>query len=496
MALQPGRWAGLNVPAGLAALITQSASIFFVLWSISDRLGLEELGLYSLLIGSLTILSLTEFGIGTSMVFFSQRPDSPQRKGFSHYYSTALWTAIAVTLTFVVLTYWPANLFLESQMPNADLVAKLHQCLPIVFLTAAVIGVGKVPINALNGLDHFAPVQFLRTGSYMLLPPLAYFGIVELGLYGVIVARLLVEIILTVSAHAMVWSTLPGLHFLPRWFGRNQLKEMLGISLSFQTSSIILILFEPLAKVALTMSGSLVIVGQYEVAARITGFTKELFIRPMAFLGGVFSRNSENRDIAKPTILLSNLLLVSIPMAALSFAFVIAFLPLSGEILLNGPVDFYVLVSLSLGIGWAISICAVGPYFYCIGVGNNRPNLESAMIISFGSAAFSCAAIILDSIWLVPIGTGLSLVIGEIYLVIRVRYLIRLSLLPMDLVKEFLLATLVVSLGAVIYVLDNRVLLAADLPARLAIVGMLIAVLAATTIAMKRDTLKLILRHR
>ncbi|WP_422345146.1 hypothetical protein [Parasphingorhabdus sp.] len=496
MALTPGRWAGLNVPAGLAALIAQSASVFFVLWLISDRLGLEELGLYSLLIGSLTILSLTEFGIGTSMVSFSQRPENERRKGFSHYYSTALWTSSAVALTCIALVYWPVDLFLVSQMTRPDLILELHRCLPATLLTAAVIAIGKVPINALNGLDHFAPMQTLRAGSYLLLPPLAYIGVIELGLYGVILARLLVEIILTAASHVLVWNTLPGLHLLPRWFGKSELKEMLGVSLSFQTSSIILILFEPLAKVALSMSGSLVIVGQYEVAARITGFTKELFIRPMAFLGGIFSRNKGKANVKTTAALLHDLALISIPMAALSFAFVLAFLPLSGDIMLNGPVDFYMLASLCLGIGWALSICAVGPYFYCIGIGNNRPNLESAIIISFGSAAFSVVAVLLNSIWLVPLGTGLSLLVGEIYLVVRVRYFVRFSLSPMGLIKAGLSAFVIAALGGAIQALDDQLLRDTGLPARLVIIAGLLTALGAATIVANRAVLKRVLGQR
>lgn len=447
--------AKFSIPAGLSALLAQSMAIFFMIWIVGRQLGSTELGLYSLLAGSITILSLTEFGIGTSMISFSQsKSKRPEHAEFSPYYTTALLFAIMISIIFVIISYWPLQQFLITQMPNERLENELTRCLIPVIFTAAFIAIGKVPINALNGIGLFVPAQFIRTFSYIILIPICYYGLITDGLHGVMISRLIVEVIIVVSSHIIVYLAIPTVRLIPRRFGKNEFYEMIRISASFQTSSILLILFEPLAKVAISLVATLDTVAQYEIAARLTGFAKELFIRPLAFLGGTFSRYSQLENVEKIKILLSYLTMISLPLAALSLSIVFLSLNSISTIMINGSSTFFFVSSISLATGWGFSILAAGAYFYCIGTGYNTPNLISAMLISLCSAGFSLLAILLDIVWLVPLGTGLSLIIGEVFLVISVFRTIGANFFTHDYLDK-IATSLIISIFAItVYFLD------------------------------------------
>jgi hypothetical protein len=447
--------ARFSIPAGLSALLAQSMAIFFMIWIVGRQLGSTELGLYSLLAGSITILSLTEFGIGTSMISFSQiKSKRPEHIDFSPYYTTALLFAIMISIIFVIISYWPLQQFLITQMPNERLENELTRCLIPVIFTAAFIAIGKVPINALNGIGLFVPAQFIRTFSYIILIPMCYYGLITDGLYGVMISRLIVEVIIVVSSHIIVYLAIPTVRLIPLRFGKNEFYEMIRISASFQTSSILLILFEPLAKVAISVVGTLDTVAQYEIAARLTGFVKELFIRPLAFLGGTFSRYSQLENVEKIKTLLSYLTMISLPLTALSLSLVFLTLDPISTIMIDGSSTFFFVSSISLAIGWAFSIIAAGAYFYCIGTGYNTPNLISAMLISLCSAGFSLLAMFLDIVWLVPFGTGLSLIIGEVFLVMSVFKNIGTSFLSHSHIDQFITSLIISTFAITVYFID------------------------------------------
>ena len=451
-------FAKFSIPAGISALLAQSMAIFFVIWIVGRQLGATELGLYSLLAGSITILSLTEFGIGTSMISFSQsKSKRSEHADFSPYYTTALIFAIIITIIFVIILYWPLQKFLITQMPSEVLEYELNRCLIPVIFTAAFIAIGKVPINALNGIGLLVQAQFIRSFSYIMLIPICYYGLIIDGLYGVMISRLIVEVIIVVSSHIIVYFAIPTVQLIPRRFGKKEFYEMIRISISFQTSSILLILFEPLAKVAISIVGTLDTVAQYEIAARLTGVAKELFIRPLAFLGGTFSRYSQLENAEKIKTLLSYLTIISLPLTTLSLSLVFLILNPISIIMIKGSSTFFFVSSISLAIGWAFSILAAGAYFYCIGTGYNTPNLISAMLISLCSAVFSLLAMFLEIVWLVPFGTGLSLIIGEVFLVMSVFKKINVRFFSRIYLNEIITSLIIATFALVVYLIDYSI---------------------------------------
>ena len=221
------------------------------------------------------------------------------------------------------------------------------------------------------------------------------------------------------SSHFFVLRKNIGVSILPVLFHYANFKKMAAISISFQASSLLLIFFEPIAKVAISIVGSLELVGYYEMASRLTLFAREIFVRPVMFLSGHFARVTKDRlDVGKED--LEAVFVLSSVMSFLSLLAVSSLILLLSDLWIGERNIFFLYSVFCLTVGWCVSLFAIGPYFYSIGTGNNQPHLISCILISGFTCLGGLAAIIVQNVYIIPAGVGLGLVVGELYKIIRV----------------------------------------------------------------------------
>ncbi len=205
---------------------------------------------------------------------------------------------------------------------------------------------------------------------------------------------------------------------------RKEFRSMISLGMSFQATSILMMFLEPIARTTIAYSGGLALVGYYEMANRFVLSLRELIARPAAFLGGHFAaRYYENPKEIEPlfTQALKRFWLIGVGML-LSLA------------LLSFPVAdywvqerhwFFFLSVVALSVGWSLSVPSLVPWNWGVGVGHNRFNLNSTFIMVVTSLSVCVVAAIYKSPILVSFGVGGGIAVGAIYLILRVKHLLK-----------------------------------------------------------------------
>lgn len=410
---------------GVGAVVSQSLAIALVLWLVKDRLGAEMVGLWSLILSTLSITSISQFGLGQSLIHFSQvalkrEQETGQTGQVRQYYDTTILVTLGVFILVVLALFWPLK-GLIGQIAGSELTGVLDQVMPVAAASMVMAILSRVPQAALNGLSRFWFAQASIIAGAVLYAVLAWVLIGSYGLLGVAYAHLAMALCQLVLAHAgVVYIAGSGRNLIQRILvGRPRLRlvrEMIGLGLSLQAMSMLLFLLEPIARVAMGYAGGLAMVGYYEMASRVAIAARDVFARPMAYLSGHFARQARTAPEKVPTDLAASFDR-SLALGTLSLAAIAASALILADIWVQERHWFFFYCLGFLSFGWAYTSLALGTYNYGIGTGQNRHNLIGMAVICGTAGACSLVAALLGEPLLVPIGVCLGLVVGESYII-------------------------------------------------------------------------------
>lgn len=198
---------------------------------------------------------------------------------------------------------------------------------------------------------------------------------------------------------------------------------MISLGLSFQVTSFLFMFLEPLARTTLAFTGGLSLVGYYEMANRLVLAPRELIAKPAAFYSGQFAKQSQSdwegmkanyAKSLKQFWLLAGLMCVAIAIIVLPAA----------DYWVQERNSYFFICVFALTLGWCFGVPALIPWNCGIGLGINRYNLNSVLLLVIMNAGFCLLAYLSQSAVLVPIGMGCSLVAAQIYLILRFSVLL------------------------------------------------------------------------
>jgi len=415
---------------GFIAVITQLLSIGYVFWIIKAELGVEQLGLWALVLSSLSIVNISNFGLGQAMVHFSQV--SMQKTAYSSQFERYFRTAFSLTaLGALILS---ASIYLPVQYFILDLAGPTQTNLvltliPLMMASLCAAVLNRVMIFTLNGQGSFWIGQIAVMLGSLFYVALSATLINSSGLMGVAYGHFIMTFsTLLLGWAGVIWvraregnarSLLWPFGIYPQAF-----RDMIGLGISFQLTSILMLFLEPLARFAIGYSGNLSMVGYYEMANRFVVTPREIIARPAAYFSGRFAQIGDSNRNAMNAFYASLMKKFSLLGIGMLLSIAILAVPVADYWVQERNWFFLVSVA-TLGLGWTFGVPALVPWQWGIGLGLNQFNLMSIAIMMLVSLTVSSIAIIFQSpIW-IPFGVGAAIALGEIYLILRVSQLLR-----------------------------------------------------------------------
>lgn len=437
----------VNAMTSFGQVLVVGASLFFLYRYLLQTIGVEQLGIWSVVLAMSSTASIIRKGIsGSAVKYVAQylargEEETVVKVVQTTAISIAVFAGAALFLTYPVIK-WILGLVLP-----ADRLGLAIAVLPYALLSFWLLLVGSSYYAALDGYQRTDLRSWTLMISSVLLLMLAYVLVPSHGLMGLACAQVAQSAFVLVFSWMLLKVRLRALPVVPYRWDRGLFKEMVGYAFNLQVINILQTLTEPLTKALLTKFGGVAMTGYYEMASRMVVQFRSLIVSAnQVMVPTIADLHEKGLDILQDVYRKSYRLILYV---SLPFFSIIAILtPSISYIWIGHYESSFVIFAYILISGWFINTMISPSYFSNLGVGEVKWNTMGHIVIAilnvvlcFGlGSLFSGTGVVVG--WVVALDIG-SLLITYLY---HKRYVISFSeLFP----KDYVLLAIASVLGLV-----------------------------------------------
>lgn len=364
--------------AGLQAIISV-VSMFFAYRALVQEVGLEKMGLWSLLISGVSIARLMDITGAGGLGRFVAEARSENLDTRSYIHTVTLATLALYALLGIFFVSFSGSVIEKFVGPeNIDEAVLL---LPF----ALIIGLLLTPLSATltSGVDGLGRADFrsvLVTISNILFLSIVFVFVGDFGVWAWGAATIAQHIFVIVGAWAILRAYVPGLGFCPSAWSYSIFRETFAYGLKLQANSVASMLSDPLSKFILNHFGGLAAVSLYELGSRFVLAPRSIFVQMGTPLIPEFASNRRDKEAIGS--ILKRALAASATFSTVMCLGVVILSPVFSLFML-GEINLDLIVTSSvLGVAHGFNVLAI-PYYYC-GLGLNilRWNVSSQVLMA------------------------------------------------------------------------------------------------------------------
>ena len=243
--------------------------VYFLLYRyLLSRLGVELLGVWSVVLSASSLANLANFGVADSVIRFVALYTSEGDKNKMHqliFTSTLFLCGLFLLIALIIFPF--ADIILKFVLPAKYLKEALVM-LPYSLACLVINGINGVYASVLDGMQkHYIRTIIFSLSSLVLLIG-AYLLVPQFNLQGVAFAQVIQSsFTLIICSICVVIQT----KYNPfKWHWSKQIfKQIFSYGMKFQFISLAAMLNEPITKILLGKFGGMAYVGYYEMANRL-----------------------------------------------------------------------------------------------------------------------------------------------------------------------------------------------------------------------------------
>jgi O-antigen/teichoic acid export membrane protein len=401
-------------------------SLFVLYRFLLRAIGVEKLGIWSVVLATTSFANVANLGISASAVRFVAKYLA---RGEEEKVLILIQTSVISIGAFMgcglAAAYPFAKWILGLVIPVAHLKLAIS-ILPYALLSLWITIIASVFQAGLDGYQRIDRRNFLLIGGALFFLFLCFVAVPAYGLMGIAYAQVINSMVLLVGSWLMLRHHLVRLPFFPTRWSRELFREIVGYSIKFQVISVFSMLYDPITKSLLAKFGGLSMAGYYDMASRMILQFRSLIVSANQVLVPAVADLYENnpdyiQEIYRESYRL--MIFISIPL----YSIVIALAPIISEIWIGRYETLFVLCSAMLAVGWFINSVTVPAYFIYLGTGDLFWNVISHLIIGILNVVVGfLLGAIYGGIGVVTAWV-LSLIIGSCIISISYHYKNRLS---------------------------------------------------------------------
>ena len=442
----------INALSALIQVVFTALLYFFLYKYLLGRLGIQQLGIWSLILSFSSIANLANFGITSGLVkFVADYLAEKQENKIGKLILTAIISMAILFSVFSVLILYGAKYFLHYVI-DAQFLSIAFSILPYSLGSLCLNAVSGVFTSVLEGFqkNYLRNFIYIFSGIIMIIATVLLTPIFHLQ--GVAMAQLIQCIFIFIAALVLMYRMSPFNKFTQWKWSTKTFKELFNYGYKFQVVSICQMLYEPTTKLLLSKFGGLALLGHYEMATRAVNQFRALLVNANQVVIPVIAEKAKtssfahrqdffrtmNRILLLFTLPLSTILIVITPFISIIWL---------GSIDMDFTFAMYVLI-----ISVIINIMCGPSYFSCMGEGR----LSILVIVHVGMAIANLVFGYLLGISLggygIILSWGLSLSIGSLFLIYAYSAKISVRVLQIFSSKDYLLliASLLIIISIII----------------------------------------------
>jgi O-antigen/teichoic acid export membrane protein len=245
-------------------------TVYFILYKfILTQLGIELLGVWSLIVASTSVVSVANFGISSSIVKFVSTYIARKRTDLIN-------KLVFTSLIFILSTYTLLSIivyFLGTRLLHfiidEHFISIAITLLPFSLISLIINATSGVFNSAIDGIQKNYIKSYIIIFSSIVLLVLSILLTPKFGILGLVYAQI-GQAIFVLTLTYIFFIKLFHIPLNIRWNWDSMIfKEIFNYGFKIQIASILEMTLEPISKFLLSKFGGLIMVGYYEMAARL-----------------------------------------------------------------------------------------------------------------------------------------------------------------------------------------------------------------------------------
>ena len=379
-----------NASFSVLQVLVVAATLLVLYRILLETIGIEKLGIWSLVLASTSLTGVGGLGMPGSVVKFVAKYDARgERQNAERVVQTALWS-IAIFSGILLIAVYPACSYLLSVAMPAGGLLDARAILPHAIFSVWLMLLASVVYSALDGMQRIdLRGSTLMVGSVLNLGLCAALAS-KFGLTGVAWAKIGQNAFLLILSTALLAKCLRSTSWLRPGWSRPLFKESIGYGINFQLMSLANMLWDPMTKGLLSKFGSLEMVGYYEMAARLVTQLRSIIISANAVLVPVIAEQQE-KSPDKVIRLYLDTYSVLFVLALPAFTLVMVCMPLISMLWIGRYVATFALFGSLLSAGWFLNTLNAPAFFTYMGTGELAWSLTSQVTVAILNLALGVA---------------------------------------------------------------------------------------------------------
>jgi O-antigen/teichoic acid export membrane protein len=351
-----------------------SGLLVFILYRlITNTLGIASLGIWSVVIATVSTSRLADFGLGSAVTKFVA---SDLAKGDSKSAAKSVETslvAVGVIAFFILILVSPIIRYLLSLIFVGDDLVSALNLLPYAIASLWLVLTSTILLSSFDGAQLMLTRAVIVVVGQLIMLVFSLVLIPNFGLLGLALGQLIQGLFLLISSWVLLRKALDGLSVLPSYFSKKIFIKMFKYGFNVQVSGIVSMLFDPLTKALMAKFGGASITGLFEIANQVVLKVRALIISAnQAVIPKVAELMEKDQKNIKDLYVKNIKVLLLITMFAFSIL-LIWIQPLISFLLKDAPDNFY-LIYYSLALAWFANTLASPAYFFNLGIGSVKDN--------------------------------------------------------------------------------------------------------------------------
>lgn len=393
--------------------------VYLVLYKyLLKTLGVELLGVWSIILATSSIANLANFGITSGLVKFVADYNARNLNSSIPQLIFTSFISISVFFAVIIAIFYFFAKFLLGYIVDLEYLDVAIEILPYSLICLFINSLGGVFTSTLEGFQKNYIRNYLLIFSSFFLLVSSYFLVPVFQLKGVAIAQILQATIVLTGSFVYLSYTFQFAIFNKWNWDKTIFKELLNFGLKFQVISIFQMLYEPITKGLISKFGGLALLGYYEMAARLVNQIRALIVNANQVMVPVVAHttNTNKKGLGK---LYQKTMTVTFFINVILITGLLVFTPLISVLWIGFLESSFIFSMIILSLAMFVNIMAGPAYFSSIGEGKLNLILLSQSIIGILNLVLG---IVLGSLYSgkgVVVSWGIALGIGSIYLVYK-----------------------------------------------------------------------------
>jgi len=361
----------LNALTTIAQELGSAVVLFFLFRFLVRAIGIERLGIWSLVLATTSVVTLANQGFSTSVVkYIAKYVAQGRREDLSSLVETAL-ISLGVPLAAVSVGLYPAaRWFLGLLLPHSDL-AEAVAILPFALLSLWLNLLGSILQAGLDGHELISHRNYVLLCSSIFYLLLSYALVPHYGLLGLAYSQTLQDGAWFVATWVLLRRQIPRLPLVPRRWSRAHFREIAAYGLHFQFITASQAIREPVTKALLARFGGLAMTGLYDMASRWVVSFRELIVQANQVLVPTVANLQESDPDSLPRVYRDSYRLIFF-LAVPTFASLVAVSPIVSRVWIGRYEPAFVSFVALLAAGWLVNVLSNPAYVIDLGTGALR----------------------------------------------------------------------------------------------------------------------------